>query len=130
MLCVLPPQTGTGQIRNVAGNADMSGNNFFVFIWIVGVGFINVLNKIPAFYFAYFWPKPDGDGQTAVMNHVQGREVRKLFPRHKEERIEKIDKLREVVPPCHVQGSQTNFAEIQELNVYSQAHCLLFPHPE
>ena len=28
MLCVLPPQTRTGQIRNVAWIADMSGYNF------------------------------------------------------------------------------------------------------
>ena len=48
MLCVLPPQTGTRQIRNVAGIADMSGNNF-LFIWKVGVRLICILynNRIP-----------------------------------------------------------------------------------
>ena len=45
MLCVLPPQTGTRQIRNVAGIADMSGNNF-LFIWKVGVGFISIFHNI------------------------------------------------------------------------------------
>ena len=41
----------------------------------------------------YLWPKPDGDGQTPVMNHVKGREMRELFPQHKEERVEKINEL-------------------------------------
>ena len=93
MLCVLPPQTGTRQIRNVAGIADMSGNNF-LFIWKLRVGFISVfIFIISAFLFAYLWPKPDSDGQTPVMNHVKGREMRKLFSQHKEERVEKIDEL-------------------------------------
>ena len=43
--------------------------------------------------FDYLWPKPDGDGQTPVMNHVKGREMRELFPQHKEERVKKINEL-------------------------------------
>ena len=63
---------------------------------------------------SYSRPEPDGDGQTAMMNHVEGREMRKLFPQHKKERVEKINELGEVVPPGHVQGSQADVAEIDE----------------
>ena len=49
-----------------------------------------------------------------MMNHVEGREMRKLFPQHKKERVEKINELGEVVPPGHVQGSQADVAEIDE----------------
>lgn len=40
--------------------------------------------------------------------------MRKLFPQHKEERVEKINELGEVVPPGHVQGSQADVAETDE----------------
>ena len=51
-----------------------------------------ILNN-PALFFYYLWSEPDGNGQTPMMNHVKGREVRKLFPQYEEERVEKINKL-------------------------------------
>ena len=56
--------------------------------------------------------------------------MRKLFPQHKKERVEKINELGEVVPPGHVQGSQADVAEIDEsqgrLNIFFFFNIKLF----
>ena len=43
-------------------------------------------------------PEPDSDGEAAVVDHMQGREVGELLAGNKEERVEEVEELREEIP--------------------------------
>lgn len=46
--------------------------------------------------------EPHGHGHASVMNDVQRRHLTSFFTHHKEERIEELCELREVVPPTRM----------------------------
>jgi len=53
---------------------------------------------------AYLRTKPREDGHGGVVDDVKVGQLIALLSQHKEDGVRKVDELREVEPPGHVQG--------------------------